>query len=185
MQITLARHGRPVLDTRTLIPGNGLAAWLDVERDAPLDATSRPSADLTRLARDARLLIVSPLRRSRDSAQLLRAETAPTVEEDLREAPLPSAFRSSIRLPPALWAGIARSAWFSGWSPAVEGFSETRRRAKRAAERLHALASEYGDIVVIGHGLMNVLVADGLRGLGWRGPRLPSRAHWGFRSFLH
>lgn len=181
-RIILARHGRPLLNSRTPIPGAGLAAWLEVERDAPLDPTSRPSAELERIAGKAQF-IVSPLRRSRDSAELLRPATSSTVDEAVREAPLPSAFDSSLRLPPAVWAGIARSAWFCGWCPGVESFSATRRRAAQAAQRLQALATELGEVLVIGHGLMNALIARELRARGWRGPRFPSRAHWQFGRY--
>jgi broad specificity phosphatase PhoE len=182
-RIILARHGRPVLDSRTWISGNELGAWLEAEREAPLDPASRPSAELEQLARAARLVIVSPLRRSRDSAQRLRPAIEPTIEEVVREAPLPSAFRSSLRLPPAVWAAIARSAWFCGWSPGVERFSEVRRRAAAAARRLQALATDRGDVLVVGHGLMNTLIAAELRALGWRGARFPSRSHWQFGRY--
>ena len=181
-QVILARHGRPILDFRTRIPGHGLAAWLQAEREAPLDASSRPSAELERLAHNARRLITSPLRRSRDSARLLAPSIDPMIEEDVREAALPSALRSAVRLPPRLWAGLARTAWFCGWSAGVESFSAARQRALRAARRLHALAQQ-GDVVVIGHGLMNALIAAQLRVLGWQGPRFPSGSHWGFGRY--
>jgi len=181
-RIVLARHGRPLLNTGTLIPGNGLAAWLDMERDAPLDPTSLPSAELKRIAGDAQLVIVSPLRRSRDSAGLLRPRRA-AVEEDVREAPLPSAFRSALQLPPTLWTGIARSAWFCGWCAGVESFSATRRRAARAAQRLQELAGAHEHVLVVGHGLMNSLIAGELRRRGWRGPMFPSRRHWQFGRY--
>ena len=177
-RIALARHGRPVLNLRTLIPGHGLAAWLQAERDAPLDPTARPSAELERIAAEAQLIIVSPLRRSRDSAELLAPAKTAIVEAEVREAPLPSAFQSSVRLPPAIWAAIARCAWFCGWCPEVESFAAARRRATQAAQRLQALATERGDILVIGHGLMNALIGRELRARAWRGPRFPSWSHW-------
>lgn len=104
------------------------------------------------------------------------------IEADVREAALPCAFRSGLRLPPALWGGVARTGWFCGWSGGVESFGATRRRAARAAQMLQALARQ-GDVVVIGHGLMNALIAAQLRALGWKGPRFPSRAHWQFASY--
>ncbi|HXO85517.1 MAG TPA: histidine phosphatase family protein [Gemmatimonadales bacterium] len=187
-RIILARHGRPVLDLRTRIPGHGLAGWLDIEREAPLDATSRPGVDLERLARSARHLIVSPLRRSRDSALLLAPASALVIQDPIREAALPSAFRSSWRLPPMLWAGVARAGWFCGWSPGVESFGHARDRAQRAARMLQARAEQEegegeGDVIVIGHGLMNALIAAQLRALGWHGPPFPSRSHWGFGTY--
>lgn len=182
-RIILARHGRPLLNTGTPIPGHGLAAWLQAERDAPLDPASRPSAELEGIAQEAQLVVVSSLRRSRDSAALLRPPSSPTTDEDICEAPLPSAFRSSLRLPPMVWAGIARAAWFCGWCAGVESFAAARRRAAHVAQRLQTLARERGDTLVIGHGLMNALIAGALRARGWRGPRFPSRAHWQFGRY--
>ena len=178
-QIVLARHGRPDWDFRTPIPGDGLTTWLQGERDAALDASSRPSVALAQLARDAACVVASPLRRSSESARLLVPTMAVAIEADVREAALPSAFRSRLRLPPMFWAGLARFAWFCGWSPGVESFQSARERATRAAGMLHALADR-GEVVVMGHGLMNALIAAQLRRLGWRGPLWPSRRHWGF-----
>ena len=178
-RIILARHGRPAWDFRTPIPGHALAVWLQGERAAPLDASSRPGAELEQLARHAPCLVASPLRRSQDSARLLAPAAVLTTEADVREAALPCAFRSRLRLPPAVWAGIARSAWFCGWSGGVESFRAARQRAARAAALLASLARA-GAVVVIGHGLMNALIAAHLRGLGWNGPRFPSGSHWGF-----
>ena len=179
-RIILARHGRPVLDLWTPIPGHGLAAWLDAEREAPLDASSHPGDALQRLARDAACLIASPLRRSVDSARLLAPSVTPQIDDDVREAPLPCAFRSALKLPPMIWSGIARSAWFCGWAAGVESFAVVRDRAARAAHTIGRTATEHGDVVVVGHGLINALIGAALRALGWRGPRFPSRPHWGF-----
>jgi len=180
MQIILARHGKPAWDLRTPIPGHALAEWLRGEADAPLDSSPRPSAELERLSRTAKCLITSPLRRSRDSARLLAPATAPLIDPCFREAELPSAFRSSLRLRPELWAGLARSAWFCGWSAGVETFRAARDRASKAASVLTGYAEACGAVVLVGHGLMNILIARRLRAAGWRGPRFPSPQHWTF-----
>src|SRR2546426_11033601 len=90
IKIILARHGRPAWDFRTPIPGHGLGAWLRAEGEAPLDASSRPGAELERLSREAKCLAASPLRRSRDSARLLAPTTPSLVDPCFREAELPS-----------------------------------------------------------------------------------------------
>src|SRR6267378_2631572 len=133
MQIILARHGRPAWDFQTPIPGHALDEWLRGEADAPLDSSPRPSAELEQLIRLAKCLVTSPLRRSRDSAQLLAPSATPLIDPCFREAELPSAFRSGLRLRPELWAGLARSAWFFGWSAGVESFKSERERATKAA----------------------------------------------------
>jgi broad specificity phosphatase PhoE len=180
IRIVLARHGRPAWDFRTQIPGHALAEWLRGESEAPLDASSHPSAELERLSREATCLVTSPLRRSRDSARLLAPTTVPRVDECFREAELPSAIPSGLRLRPKLWAALARAAWFCGWSAGVESFRAARERAAKAASVLTGHADEGGVVVLVGHGLMNFLIARRLRAAGWRGPRLPSTKHWTF-----
>jgi broad specificity phosphatase PhoE len=157
-----------------------LAEWLRGEAEAPLAGSPRPSPELEQLSRAASCLAASPLRRSRDSAQLLAPAAVPLIDPCFREAELPSGFRSGLRLPPLMWAGIARSAWFCGWSDGVESFKAARDRAGSAASLLTRHAEDFGAVVLVGHGLMNILIARHLHASRWRGPRLPSPAHWSF-----
>lgn len=180
IRIVLARHGRPAWDFRTPIPGHALGEWLRGEAGAPLDASSRPGAELERLSREAKCLVASPLRRSRDSARLLAPTTAPLIDPCFREAELASTIRSGLRLGPEMWALLARAAWFCGWSAGVESFAAARERASKAASVLTGHAEEGGVVVLVGHGLMNFLIARRLRAAGWRGPRFPSPQHWSF-----
>ena len=124
-------------------------------------------------------MLASPLRRSLDSAHLLAPGAEPLVDARFREAELPAAFRSSLRLRPEVWAWLARAAWFCGWSAGVESCRRARQRAASAAQLLVEHA-ERGAVVLVGHGLMNVLIARQLRAEGWQGPRLPSPDHWTF-----
>src|SRR2546428_10062667 len=180
IRIMYARHGRRALDFRTPIPGHGLAEWLRGEADGPLDSSLPPSADLEQLSRIAKCLVTSPLRRSRDSAQLLAPATAPLVDPCFREAELPCAIRSGLRLRPRLWEWLARSAWFCGWSAGAESFKAARARASRAASLLTAPAEACGAGGLVRHGLMNILIAPRPRIAGWRRPRFPSPQHWTF-----
>jgi broad specificity phosphatase PhoE len=97
-----------------------------------------------------------------------------------REAGLPSAFASDVRLRPDIWAAVARSAWFCGWSNGGESFTAARQRAEEAARMLTSRADAQGSVVVVGHGMMNILIARRLRASGWSGPRIPSPRHWSF-----
>ena len=178
--IVLARHGRPAWDFRTPIAGHALADWLRGEATAPLDPSSRPSAELEQLIRVAKCLATSPLRRSRDSARVLAPSAAPLIDACFREAELPCAIRSGLRLRPNMWAALARSAWFCGWSAGVESFRAARERASKAAMVLTSHAEASGAVVLVGHGLMNILIAAKLRTAGWRGPRFPRPRHWAF-----
>ena len=178
--IILARHGKPAWDFRTPIPGRAFAEWRRGEDDAPLDAASTPGPRLLDLIRNAGHVITSPLRRSLDSVRLLSLPATVLTDPLFREAELPSAFRSSVRLRPDIWGVIARSRWFCGWSGGVESFAAARSRASRAAAMLVDLARAPGPVAVVGHGMINNLIAWHLRALGWRGPRIPSPRHWSF-----
>src|SRR3989442_6434751 len=78
--------------------------------------------------------------------------------------------------PPGYVEWLARSAWFCGWSAGVESLKGARERASKAASLLTARAEACGAVVLVGHGLMNILIARRLRVAGWHGPRFP-RAH--------
>jgi broad specificity phosphatase PhoE len=184
MQIVLVRHGRIAWEFLTLIPGYALSEWRRGEDAAPLDTGYRPGAELERLIGTAASLIASPLRRSLESARLLAPAVEPLIDARFREAELPAAIRSGVRLPAKMWAGLARAAWFAGWgADGVESFPDARARAASAAAILTEHAATRGAVVLVGHGLMNILIAGQLRAGGWRGPRLPSQRHWGFAIY--
>jgi len=183
--IVLVRHGRIAWPYLTLIPGYALSEWRRGEDAAPLDTSyrPRPGAELEQLIGTAASLIASPLRRSLESARLLAPATQPLIDARFREAELPAAIRSGVRLPAKVWAGLARAAWFAGWADGVESFRDARVRAVSAAAILTEHAEARGAVVLVGHGLMNILIAGQLRTGGWRGPRLPSQRHWGFAVY--
>lgn len=181
--IILSRHGRPAWDYRTPIPGRAFAEWRRGEDGAPLDPSSQPGSELERVIRSASCIITSTLRRSLDSAHVLAPSATLVTDGVFREADLPSSFHSEIRLRPNVWAVLARSAWFWGWSDGMESFAATGGRALRAAQFLVATAQTHDSVAVVGHGMINVLIARHLRASGWHGPRIPSRRHWSFGVF--
>jgi broad specificity phosphatase PhoE len=183
VRIILARHGRPAWDFRTPVRGHAFGDWRRGEDDAPLDPTYPPPAALRAFMRGATSVFTSPLRRSRESAARLAPGVATLVDADFREAELPCGFRSGLRLWPGMWGLVARSAWCCGWSAGVETFAAARQRAAKAAALLRARAARDGLVVLVGHGFLNILIARHLRAAGWRGPPLPSQAHWGFAIY--
>ena len=184
-KIILARHGTPAWDFTTPISGRDLASWLEGERDAALQPIQRPSAELAQLVRGASCVIASPLRRSIESARLIAPAVVPLIDEQFREPPLPCDIQSPLRLRPGIWTWLARSAWFCGWSAGVETFKAARKRAAEAARILVSRAEAHGTVALIGHGLMNILIAGRLRATGWMGPRFPRPRHWAFGVYVH
>jgi broad specificity phosphatase PhoE len=118
------------------------------------------------------------MRRAIESAVLV-APDRPLVSDPLfDEAGIPTAIELRLALAPVHWDAIARVAWMLGWSSGVESASEARRRAARAANHLAGLAWTHGSVALVGHGMLNTLIARALGRDGWIRAGSP-RAYWG------
>jgi broad specificity phosphatase PhoE len=184
MEIVLVRHGRPTALVGTLISGRDLGTWLAGFNQAGLAEAAAPPLRLQELVKAAGFVLASDVVRSIESAKLLPSGSV-RIDPDLREAVLPSSMGVAIRLPAAAWVVIARMAWWLNWCRSEEPIAAARARARRAADRLCALASQHGTVAVIGHGVFNRFIARQLLARGWRGPRIMASAHWAASRFTH
>lgn len=176
--ITLARHGRVDVAWNSRIPGGEFANFVALFNAAGLVPTSRPAPDTCQRARDAHTLVCSDLRRAVDSMELVAPGQRVLQEPLLREAEIPTLFRTPIRLRAGTWAALARASWHIRRWPGIESPREARERSKRAADVLEALAEQEGSVFVLGHGYFNASVARQLRRRGWRGPSVPATRNW-------
>ena len=134
---------------------------------APLDVTLLPPPALAVLAASAGCIVTSTLRRSVESAALLAPGRAIISDPLFAEAgmPLPAADRQAVR--PRHWNVTGRIAWVLGWSRGRETWRAARHRAHQAAARLDQLAHEHDSVLLVGHGLLNLLIQRALRAAGW------------------
>lgn len=137
----------------------------------------------------ARLAVSPAVRAQQTAAAVLAALPSGQAPEvitmtGLREAPLPMIPIPRLRASLDVWGAVTRAAWFVGYSGAVESRAAVAARARQVAMDLHRLAHD-GPVMVIGHGIFNVLVAARLRRLGWSGPRVPSFQHGAVSRFSH
>jgi broad specificity phosphatase PhoE len=168
MDIILVRHGRPQPSASSPAPRRGLRGWEAGLEQAPLDQTLLPPPGLTALAASAGCIMTSPLRRSVESATLLAPGRTVLCEPLFVEAGLPvTPGAPDIR--PRHWTVLSRIAWVLGWSRAREPWPAARRRASLAAARLAELAREHQSVLLVGHGLLNLLIQRALRAAGWTG----------------
>jgi broad specificity phosphatase PhoE len=141
------------------IAGDALGDWVRRYNDAGIKKDVPPPERVRQLAASINCVVASDLPRSTESAAWLASANDVQIEPALREACLPDAIGTSIRLPPGAWVVIARVAWWLNWCASVETVAATRDRAGRATERLCALAHEHGTVLVVGHGMFNRFVA--------------------------
>jgi broad specificity phosphatase PhoE len=175
MKITLMRHGKPVLaQTGWIVPAE-MERWIECYNLSEVEADSVPIASL-HLANSATCIVASSARRALSSVQAL-GHRASVVDGIFCEAQLPFALWQLPRLPPVVWAAFFRLLWLLGYSHGADSIRITQARAKVAAHKLIVLA-ENGPVLLIGHGIMNRLIAKELHALGWSGPTTQESKYW-------
>jgi broad specificity phosphatase PhoE len=177
-EILLMRHGPPVCDRAARVRGCDFAAWVDAYESAALDRRAGPPAALCRRAAVVACIVTSTMRRAVESAEVVAPGRSASSSALFDEAGLPAKIPLRLALRPSYWDVLARVAWLAGWSAGAETAAEASARAERAAERLAALARAHGSVLLVGHGMLNTLIARSLRRQGWHGSGSP-RAYWG------
>mgnify|MGYP003774767305 CR=1 FL=1 len=124
-------------------------------------------------------MVSSPLPRALSSLRALGLQPR-GVEHLFREAELPQLHLVGLRLSPFHWALLLRLRWLCGYSRQAEPRNAATQRTQAAATRLISLA-ERGDgpVLLMGHGIMNRLIARALRQQGWVERKKPGRGYWG------
>src|SRR4030095_16744617 len=91
---------------------------------------------------------------------------------------IPAAIPLQVTLSPGSWDALARAGWLLGIAAGDESFREAGIRSANAANRLVSLARQHGAVALVGHGMLNTLIARRLRASGWTGSGNP-RVYWG------
>ncbi|ELY6226781.1 histidine phosphatase family protein [Cronobacter muytjensii] len=177
MEIILMRHGRPFLASTGRLMARDMSGWVteydraDIGRDVPPPVSRQ-------LAERADWVISSDLPRAVSSLRALDREPVRT-DALYREAGLPVYHAGSLRLSPVAWTAIFRGLWLCGMSGEVEPLREAKRRAALAAESLmHLSPKPQGTVLLMGHGMMNRLIARALLQRGCRETHRPGKGYW-------
>ena len=166
MNILLMRHGPPDFDASRWLHRHELQALLTEYANARVTAEPTPAARALAASSEVGAVVSSTLARSIDSARALGHGDALPLP-GLDEAELPCPARSRWPLPYGVAVPLLRIGWFAGWSPNAATLRETRTRARGAVPRLVDLARAHGTVLVVGHGIVNGLVARELVRAGW------------------
>jgi len=163
-EIILMRHGKPDLGPIDKVSSRDMKQWiaqydLAVIVDEPAPETSRA------LASAAGVIVSSSAPRALASVAALGLSPK-VIDAVFCEAPLPHGSWAQPRLSPFTWAFIYRMAWLCGLSAQVESARDAGLRADRAAQQLQTLA-EGEDVLLMGHGFMNRMIAKRLTRAGW------------------
>ncbi|WP_349572441.1 histidine phosphatase family protein [Azotobacter salinestris] len=178
MRIILVRHGRPDHSAARWCSPAQMKDWIACYNEADVAGHELPDR-LVALAAEAGVVVCSSVARCVQSRALLGTDCCRQPDPLFAEAHLPYPDWPFPRLPASLWRLLFRSAWFCGFARHTEPIRESNRRAGAAADRLVQLAEAHGSVLLMGHGIMNVLIARQLRRRGWAGPRhLLMKGYW-------
>lgn len=175
MTITLMRHGKPVLANTGWITPSEMECWIDLYNRSEVTTDGAPISSL-QFVNTSTCIVASTARRALSSVQALGL-TVSVTDSVFCEAQLPYPLWRFPRLPPFVWAAFFRLLWFFGYSRGFESIQAAKARAKTAAEKLILLA-EKGPVLLVGHGIMNRLIAKELVVLGWVAPARHASQYW-------
>ncbi|WP_287602465.1 hypothetical protein [Thiothrix sp.] len=179
MKIILMRHGKPDFDFSRRVKATEFARIAHEYDTAGM--VDHPPIQAMEQAQQCNAVVVSDLIRSHLSAQALILENIVLSSTLFKEAPLPYPSSGNIKLSVSIWAVLLRVAWLLGYSQNSESFNAASNRAKEAAGVLMQLAEKHGSVLLVGHGVMNWLLAKELRKQGWAGKTTSQGGkHWGF-----
>lgn len=149
-----------------------MKAWVERYNAASIVPSERPDS-LQQLAETAGVVVCSSLTRCVESRAHLGCECAHDPDPVFAEAHLPYPDWAFPLMPSRLWRVSFRTAWFLGFARHTEPVRESKKRAGAAADKLIALAESHGSVLLMGHKVMNALIAAQLRKRGWHGPAMP------------
>lgn len=177
MEIILMRHGKPSFTDTKKVAAHEMPEWIEHYDLSDISDNQPPEASRV-IARRARMTASSHLPRAISSGTTLNLE--PKIVDDIfREAELPIYRIPVLRLSPFSWIVFFRLIWLCGMSKKAESLSMAKKRARRAADILINHAKEHdGPILLMGHGIMNRLIAKELTSLGWKEHTRAGKGYW-------
>lgn len=166
MEIILMRHGRPDIANSGAIGSRDMPGWISRYNEADTGSDVPPPTS-RQLAARAGTVISSDLPRALSSLKALGCEPMHT-DALYREAELPVYGVGGLRLSPLVWSGIFRVLWLCGASGHAETLQGAKQRAVKAAGNLATFAGNAeSPVLLMGHGMMNRLIARRLLSQGW------------------
>lgn len=175
-RITLMRHGKPLLAAGPWLAPCQMAGWIAEYDRAVVDHAGRIPPTSRTAARSASVIMTSDLARAISSVRVL-GRCAVVADALFAEAALPFAAWPCPRLPAPVWAAFFRLLWLCGYSRGGASMQVEKARAQAAATML-VLAAREGSVLLVGHGVMNRLIARELTASGWTAQGAHGNRYW-------
>lgn len=169
------RHGKPILAKTGWITPIEMERWIDLYNRSEVMFDGVPISTI-QLVNNSTCIVASTACRALSSVLALGL-TVSVTDSVFCEAQLPYSLWRFPRLPPFVWAAFFRLCWFFGYSQGSESILVAKARAKIAAEKLINFAAN-GPVLLVGHGIMNRMIAKELVVLGWVSSTKHESKYW-------
>lgn len=181
--IILCRHGEPELSRKTRMNWRGYKFWWGLYDEGGLTPGQDAPQIIKDLARQADIVIASPLLRAVETATLAKGAAPDRLEPLMVEAGLPPPNLGYLRLKPPTWGVLARICWMMGFSGEVESQADAKIRAEKAAEVLSNEVRDGKMLFVAAHGWYNRMMRPALKRRGFVCTEDHGDLHWSYRRY--
>ena len=166
MKIVIMRHAKVLIENRKIY-ANELKSIIAEYDTAPIEQEVKNLKELKALADTCNVFVSSGLYRSVESLLLLSKE-ADYVDEVFAELESFYTEKKIIQLSFYTWGFCLKLIWFLGLSNGSKSYKESKIEAQKASEILINLAKKEDSVMLMGHGLKNMLIVRALKQRGWK-----------------
>lgn len=181
--IILVRHGKPALSRKVQLDWRGYREWWKLYDAGGLADEQKMPPKVAAYAKEADIVISSPLPRAVESAVLARGSAPDMTDKDLVEASLPPPHLGSLTFRPKTWGTFARICWWCGWTDEMESHESAKKRSELMATKLEDHAKGGKMVFVTAHGWYNRMLKGRLKNRGWKCVFQNGDLHWSYRRF--
>ena len=177
------RHGEVDLRRDKKISAQKFAKWMIDYDDANIKENFSSKDEIKKLFDITNILVCSKLKRSLQSIEVFNKK-AYLCDEIFNEAPLPYLSWNFLKLNSKMWLVFLRILWLFSYSKNCKSIQETRKRAKKATQKLIKLSKDKNvPIILIGHGVFNKLIKKELLFLRWKEVKKSNSKNWDYGIF--
>jgi len=182
MKITLIRHAEVDISKNALAYAFELKKWLNIYNNAEIKEHFVAKDEISKIFDHSHQIICSELKRSSDSV-LLYDKTIDIKDSLFNEADLPYANWGLVKLPLIAWAFLFRFMWLFGYEENGESLTKAKQRAIKATDLLVKSSEKNISVTLLGHGLINRLIAKELVSRGWTAQNKMGTKNWDYGVF--
>lgn len=178
MKIVLVRHGKPTSADNQVVDAVNFTKWVRRYNFSDVADNSRPEIISNKYK--SYYIVSSDFVRAIHSASIYTEKSPEVISRLYREMEIPR-YKLPFKLRAMTWVYLNRVLWMLGLKGSFESYSQAKIRAELAADSLIKLAEDKGDVILFGHGYLNLHIRKVLIKKGWR-LNAKSNDYWGVSS---